>query len=101
MSMIIQNQVQCHRCGDKPYSATVHDFKSCKCGSVSVDGGQQYLRRVGELNAFSEMSVELPKEAVEAALAEMDAMSESGRNTFGIFCGAIRALRDKGVKFGA
>lgn len=95
--MIIQNQVHCHKCGSKPYSATVHDFRSCDCGSISVDGGQDYLRRVGDITGYTDLSIELPKEAVEAAVEQMDLAEETGRNTFGIFCAAMRALRDNGV----
>ena len=33
-------------CGDTIESHSVHDFKTCSCGAVSVDGGHEYLRRV-------------------------------------------------------
>lgn len=44
--MILQNEVQCLNCNDIVWSGSRHDFKSCKCGAVSVDGGQEYIRRV-------------------------------------------------------
>lgn len=46
-NVIISNQIKCKICDNEIYSAYCHDFKSCKCGAVSVDGGQDYLRRVG------------------------------------------------------
>ena len=43
--MIIKNQVKCNHCGDIIESKHHHDFKTCSCGAVSVDGGHDYLRR--------------------------------------------------------
>lgn len=40
------NAVQCHACAEVIVSLYRHDFKTCKCGDVSVDGGYDYLRRV-------------------------------------------------------
>lgn len=42
---IIRNAVQCRYCGDVIESTYRHDFKTCGCGRVSVDGGHDYLRR--------------------------------------------------------
>jgi len=42
---IIHNRIKCNRCGQIIESVSRHDFKTCKCGSVSVDGGKEYLRR--------------------------------------------------------
>lgn len=100
MSVIIQNQVLCLKCGDTPYSSHTHDFKYCKCGSVAVDGGLSYLRRVfDEDSSYKELSISLPEKAVEAAIKEIDNAKETGRNSFGLLCAAMRALRDNGVTF--
>jgi hypothetical protein len=32
-------------CGDEIESKYRHDYVSCKCGGISVDGGKDYLRR--------------------------------------------------------
>lgn len=45
MRRIIKNSVKCNLCGEIIVSKDIHDFKSCKCGAVSVDGGNDYLRR--------------------------------------------------------
>lgn len=42
---LILNAAKCLKCGDVIVSTHRHDFKSCKCGSVSVDGGLDYKRR--------------------------------------------------------
>jgi uncharacterized CHY-type Zn-finger protein len=40
-----RNRARCKVCGDVVESLSVHDFKSCKCGAMSVDGGNEYIRR--------------------------------------------------------
>lgn len=67
--MIISNQVRCNLCGDTPYSSNRHDFRYCKCGHIAVDGGSAYLRRVGSLTGYTEMSIELPSELVNDMIA--------------------------------
>ena len=50
------NKCQCRVCGDIIESKHRHDFVTCKCGAISVDGGQDYLRRCGEVENMIEMS---------------------------------------------
>ena len=42
---IVLNRAKCLSCGDIIVSYNRHDYKSCSCGKLSVDGGQDYLRR--------------------------------------------------------
>lgn len=42
---IILNRAKCLSCGDVITSYHRHDYTSCSCGKLSVDGGQDYLRR--------------------------------------------------------
>lgn len=53
---IVVNRIKCNRCGDIIESKSVHDFKSCKCGAVAVDGGYNYLRRCGCRDDWEELS---------------------------------------------
>ena len=46
--VIIRNAVQCKNCGDIIESTSRHDFRTCSCGKVSVNGGHDYLRRCYE-----------------------------------------------------
>lgn len=46
--VIIRNSAHCGRCGQSVESTYTHDFKSCECGNVSVDGGFSYVRHVIE-----------------------------------------------------
>lgn len=45
MNKIIKNVIRCNHCGDVIESKSVHDFRWCRCHTVFVDGGQEYLRR--------------------------------------------------------
>lgn len=53
---IMSNKVKCKLCGKIIESKYTHDFVTCSCGKVSVDGGHDYLRRLGNLEDFEELS---------------------------------------------
>jgi len=57
MKKIQVNKIKCKRCGDIIESTYRHDYKVCKCGSVAVDGGHDYLRRGGCRENWEELSV--------------------------------------------
>ena len=55
--MIIRNAIQCKKCGEIIESVSSHDFKTCSCGTCSVDGGYDYLRRCANaLDDFIDLS---------------------------------------------
>ena len=54
---IIKNQIKCNHCGDIIESHSVHDFKFCSCKKVAVDGGKEYLRRLGYKEDWEELSI--------------------------------------------
>ena len=39
--------LECKNCGDTIFSRARHDFMTCSCGKVSVDGGFDYMKIVG------------------------------------------------------
>lgn len=53
---ILVNKIQCKKCKDIIESKYVHDFKWCTCKSIAVDGGLEYLRRVGNFEDIIELS---------------------------------------------
>jgi len=53
---ILSNKIKCLKCGDVVESKSVHDFRYCKCGAVAVDGGRDYLRRVGAIDEIEDLS---------------------------------------------
>ncbi len=56
--IIIKNAVKCNSCGEAIESKYEHDFKRCKCGRISIDGGKEYLKRicVGNQAEYKELS---------------------------------------------
>jgi len=97
--MIIQNAVTCLGCGDFIVSKHRHDFVTCTCGAISVDGGQAYLRRVGPSLAegtYIDHSWELPKELYQACADTVQEAIDTNRNKFGIANAVMRKLREAG-----
>lgn len=39
--------MKCQCCGDIIESLSTHHFVTCKCGKCSIDGGKEYLKRIG------------------------------------------------------
>ena len=62
-NMIIKNAAKCLKCGETIESKHRHDFVSCSCGNLFVDGGKEYLRR-GYIDGsmVQELSVQLSEE---------------------------------------
>lgn len=56
MHKIIVNKIKCKKCGGIIESTYRHDYRTCKCGAVAVDGGHDYLRRCGNLEDFEDLS---------------------------------------------
>ena len=94
--MIIQNAATCLACGDFIVSKHRHDFVTCTCGAVSVDGGQSYIRRVGDFANATDHSWELPDALYEACADAAEEAKETGRNKFGIANAVMRKLREAG-----
>ena len=42
--ILTRNAAQCLECGDIIESKHRHDFVSCSCGNIFVDGGLDYIR---------------------------------------------------------
>ena len=99
--MIVQNAVICNKCGEFIVSKHRHDFVTCHCGTISVDGGQAYLRRVGGLgkmpdgrNVVTEMSWELPDDLYRACADAAQEAIDTDRNKYGIANAVMRKLRE-------
>ena len=61
---ILRNSVRCLKCNSEIESQHRHDFKWCACGKVAVDGGRDYLKRVGSFNDVEDTSIteEIPED---------------------------------------
>lgn len=93
--MIVQNAVSCNGCGDFIVSKHRHDFVTCTCGAISVDGGQEYLRRVGSLEkgSYNDHSWSLPDKLYRACADAVEEAIDTNRNKFGIANAVMRRLR--------
>jgi hypothetical protein len=95
--MILSNQIRCKLCGDTPWSGHVHDMRYCKCGEVAADGGMDYLRRVGNMDNWEDMSIWMENDICgDLRMAISEAMKR--KNALGILCLVARALRDAGYE---
>ena len=45
-----RNRIKCRKCGAVIDSRSRHDFVTCKCGAVAVDGGRDYRKWCKELD---------------------------------------------------
>lgn len=70
MGRIIRNAAKCLDCGITVESRTRHDFQSCGCGNLFVDGGKAYLR----------MGVKYPEKVEDLSIVEEDGPSIDGGN---------------------
>ena len=53
---ILVNKAKCLECGEVIDSRHRHDFVTCKCGNLSVDGGKDYLKRSFHNSNWLELS---------------------------------------------
>lgn len=54
---IQRNSATCNKCGDQLVSEHRHDFVTCQCGNLSVDGGLDYLKRTYGVAGYTETSI--------------------------------------------
>lgn len=55
---IWSNSAKCLVCGEVIRSCNIHDYVTCSCGNLSVDGGSCYLKRnIREVDKYKELSV--------------------------------------------
>lgn len=74
---IICNKAQCVVCGDVIESKNRHDYVSCKCGAISVDGGKDYVKRSGISGQCIELSEtrNFTKEEIDNFIKDRDKYS--------------------------
>jgi hypothetical protein len=53
-----RNIAKCRVCKNVIESKSVHDFVTCSCGAISVDGGHDYIKRSGYPADFIEVPYE-------------------------------------------
>lgn len=53
---IISNKIKCKKCVDIIDSKSTNDYKKCSCGTVAVDDGKDYLKRIGNEEDYEDIS---------------------------------------------
>jgi hypothetical protein len=56
MQKLKRNAVRCLKCNTVIESKHVHDFVWCTCKAIFTDGGSDYIRRGGDLEAMHDLS---------------------------------------------
>ncbi len=56
IKIIKLNKIKCKKCGSILESKDINDFKRCSCGAVAIDGGYEYLKRIGNISDYEELS---------------------------------------------
>jgi hypothetical protein len=56
--VIARNVARCDDCGTEIESTHRHDFRTCPCGNLSVDGGHAYIRRLFRTENWTDLSIE-------------------------------------------
>lgn len=54
---ILENAAECLKCNTYIRSNNVHDYRTCFCGAVAVDGGSQYIRRSGNPEDYRDIII--------------------------------------------
>jgi len=47
-------------CGDIVFSRARHDYRTCSCNLVAIDGGRDYTKICGNANDFEIINLEVP-----------------------------------------
>lgn len=96
---ILQNEIICNHCGDQIYSRHRHDYVTCKCGKVGVDGGMSYLRRTGLMREdYTDVSVAIEDSLYDDLIEALDWANASNRNSLEALCVIMRVIRDNGYR---
>jgi hypothetical protein len=69
----------------------------CECGAIGVDGGQEYLRRIGNHTDMEDTSIVMYKDDYDKLIGVADWCKETHRTSAGYVCAIVRTLRDIGM----
>jgi hypothetical protein len=76
------NRARCNKCKDLLHSKYTHDFVSCSCGAVFIDGGDSYRRMGGEIQDIiivRDDDTEVPLAELEAARKKEEQIEEPAK----------------------
>lgn len=53
------NAIYCTSCKDTIYSRARHDYRSCSCGKIAIDGGFDYCKIIGKVTDFESKRIKI------------------------------------------
>ena len=56
------NGIKCLVCGDEIWSRKIHDVETCRCHSVTIEGGQRHLEVTGLKKNYEVVKIEVELE---------------------------------------
>ena len=62
--------IKCKKCNHIIWSRHRHDYRSCKCGAVAIDGGRDYTKVNGNQEDYETHSIVIPKDATKTSFVE-------------------------------
>lgn len=80
MKRIIRNSAKCLKCGDEIVSTDVHDFKWCSCRNIAVDGGNEYLKRAGDIHGENSKDTSVSEMVLRCTI--LSGIPGSGKTTW-------------------
>jgi hypothetical protein len=60
--------LKCLKCQDVIFSRTRHDYRSCTCCLIAIDGGFDYLKISGNTGTFQIVEINLPDDITRKML---------------------------------
>ena len=79
---VTRNRARCKACGSVIESKHRHDYVTCSCGQIAVDGGLDYLKRVWDPG---EGKIDLGPDMYLEELAEFEDCPIASQETNGLF----------------
>lgn len=75
------NAARCNKCGDVIVSTHRHDFVSCTCGAITLDGGEDYRRCMGNPIDFVDVTEDEEENArrLRRIRADAERLQEAAR----------------------
>lgn len=80
MKRIVRNSARCLKCGDNIESTHVHHFQWCSCKNIAVDGGQEYLKRVGDIHGENSKDTSISEMILSCII--LSGVSGAGKSTW-------------------
>lgn len=66
--MLEKSAILCPKCGTVVFSRATHDYNSCTCGDIAIDGGFDYCKIAFKTQNYIFLTLILPKSMTKKVL---------------------------------